>query len=83
MDINDYGERCQFDAYCKLVLYHEAKLQRRREELSSSDANGDGQALRCRKVTDLHLMTCIFELVAEEVQEQSILILHFVLKSGG
>lgn len=21
---NDYGERCQFDAYCKLVLYHEA-----------------------------------------------------------
>ena len=27
MDIiprNDYGERCQFDAYCKLVLYHEA-----------------------------------------------------------
>ena len=18
---NDYGERCQFDAYCKLVLY--------------------------------------------------------------
>lgn len=19
---NDYGERCQFDAYCKLVLYH-------------------------------------------------------------
>lgn len=21
---NNYGERCQFDAYCKLVLYHEA-----------------------------------------------------------
>ena len=20
---NNYGERCQFDAYCKLVLYHE------------------------------------------------------------
>jgi hypothetical protein len=32
---NDYGERCQFDAYCKLVLYHEAidylrEMQRRR-----------------------------------------------------
>lgn len=21
---NDYGERCQFDAYCKLILYHES-----------------------------------------------------------
>lgn len=37
---NDYGERCQFDAYCKLVLYHEAidylrEMQRRRDrELS-------------------------------------------------
>lgn len=40
---NDYGERCQFDAYCKPVLYHEAidylrEMQRRRDrELSFSD----------------------------------------------
>ena len=40
---NDYGERCQFDAYCKLVLYHEAidylrEMQRRRDrELSFRD----------------------------------------------
>ena len=40
---NDYGERCQFDAYCKLVLYHEAidylrEMQRRWDrELSFSD----------------------------------------------
>ena len=40
---NDYGERCQFDAYCKLVLYHETidylrEMQRRRDrELSFSD----------------------------------------------
>ena len=40
---NDYGERCQFDAYCKLVLYHEAidylrEMQRRRDrELCGSD----------------------------------------------
>ena len=40
---NDYGEWCQFDAYCKLVLYHEAidylrEMQRRRDrELSFSD----------------------------------------------
>ena len=40
---NDYGERCQFDAYCKLVLYHEAidylrEMQRHRDrELSFSD----------------------------------------------
>ena len=40
---NDYGERCQFDAYCKLVLYHGAidylrEMQRRRDrELSFSD----------------------------------------------
>ena len=40
---NDYGERCQFDAYCTLVLYHEAidylrEMQRRRDrELSFSD----------------------------------------------
>lgn len=44
----DYGERCQFDSYCKLVLYHEAvdylrEMQRRREheasfsELSQAD----------------------------------------------
>ncbi len=39
---NDYGERCQFDAYCKLVLYHDA-------------------------------------FAGLSVQEQSILILHFVL----
>ena len=36
---NDYGERCQFDAYCKLVLYHEAidylrEMQRRRDTVS-------------------------------------------------
>ena len=42
---NDYGERCQFDAYCKLVLYHEAidylrEMQRRRDTclLYTSDA---------------------------------------------
>ena len=40
---NDYGERCQFDAYCNLVLYHEAidylrEMQRHRDrELSFSD----------------------------------------------
>ena len=40
---NDYGERCQFDAYCKMVLYHEAidylrEMQRRWDrELSFSD----------------------------------------------
>ena len=40
---NNYGERCQFDAYCKLVLYHEEidylrEMQRRRDrELSFSD----------------------------------------------
>ena len=39
---NDYGERCQFDAYCKLVLYHEAidylrEMQSRRDrELHSA-----------------------------------------------
>lgn len=45
MDTNprDYGERCQFDAYCKLILSHEAldylrEMSRRRErELSFSD----------------------------------------------
>lgn len=38
MDTNprDYGERCQFDAYCKLILSHEAldylrEMSRRRE----------------------------------------------------
>jgi len=35
----DYGERCQFDRYCKLVLYHEAldylrEMQRRDRETS-------------------------------------------------
>ena len=40
---NDYGERCQFDAYCKMVLYHEAidylrEMQIRRDrKLSFSD----------------------------------------------
>ncbi len=39
----DYGERCQFDRYCKLVLYHEAldylrKMQRRRDRETSFDA---------------------------------------------
>lgn len=39
----DYGERCQFDAYCKLILSHEAldylrEMNRRRErEISFSD----------------------------------------------
>lgn len=39
----DYGERCQFDAYCKLILSHEAldylrEMKRRRErETSLSD----------------------------------------------
>ena len=36
---NDYVERCQVDAYCKLVLYHEAidylrEMQRRRDTVS-------------------------------------------------
>ena len=40
---DDYGRRCQFDHFCKLVLYHEAidylrEMQRRRDrELSFSD----------------------------------------------
>lgn len=39
----DYGERCQFDAFCKLVLSHEAldylrELQRRRDRETSFDA---------------------------------------------
>jgi len=39
----DYGERCQFDRYCKLVLYHEAldylrEMQRRRDRETSFDA---------------------------------------------
>ena len=52
---NDYGERCQFDAYCKLVLYHEAidylrEMQRRRDrELSFSDLS---QAEIFRQSTD-------------------------------
>ncbi len=38
----DYGERCQFDRYCKLVLYHEAldylrEMQRRRDRETSFD----------------------------------------------
>lgn len=97
---NDYGERCQFDAYCKLVLYHEAidylrEMQRRRDrELSFSDL----PQMEIDKLYvvdhypsdrftfsshgyDLHIEN---ELVADafaglSVQEQSILILHFVL----
>lgn len=39
----DYGERCQFDRYCKLVLYHETldylrEMQRRRDRETSFDA---------------------------------------------
>lgn len=39
----DYGERCQFDRYCKLVLYHEAldylrEMQRRRDRETSFSA---------------------------------------------
>ena len=97
---NDYGERCQFDAYCKLVLYHEAidylrEMQRRRDrELSFSDLPQMEMDKLCivdhypsDRFTfsshgyDLHIEN---ELVADafaglSVQEQSILILHFVL----
>ena len=39
----NYGERCQFDRYCKMVLYHEAldylrEMQRRRDRETSFDA---------------------------------------------
>ena len=94
------SERCQFDAYCKLVLYHEAidylrEMQRRRDrELSFSDLPQMEMDKLC--VVDhypsdrftfsshgyeLHIEN---ELVADafaglSVQEQSILILHFVL----
>lgn len=39
---HDYGERCQFDAFCKLVMSHEAldylrELQRRRDRETSLD----------------------------------------------
>lgn len=97
---NNYGERCQFDAYCKLVLYHEAidylrEMQRRRDrELSFSDLPQMEMDKLCvvdhypsDRFTfsshgyDLHIEN---ELVADafaglSVQEQSILILHFVL----
>ena len=97
---NNYGERCQFDAYCKLVLYHEAidylrEMQRRRDrELSFSDLPQMEMDKLCvvdhypsDRFTfsshgyDLHIEN---ELVADAfaglpVQEQSILILHFVL----
>ena len=97
---NDYGERCQFDAYCKLVLYHEAidylrEMQKRRDrELSFSDLPQMEMDKLCvvdyypsDRFTfsshgyDLHIEN---ELVADafaglSVQEQSILILHFVL----
>lgn len=97
---NDYGERCQFDAYCKLVLYHEAinylrEMQRHRNrELSFSDLSQMEMNKLCvvdhypsEKFTfssheyNLHIEN---ELVANafaglSVQEQSILILHFVL----
>ena len=95
-----YGERCQFDAYCKLVLYHEAidylrEMQRHRDrELSFSDLPQMEMDKLCvvdhypsDRFTfsshgyDLHIEN---ELVADafaglSVQEQSILILHFVL----
>ena len=72
---NDYGERCQFDAYCKLVLYHEAidylrEMQRRRDrELSFSDLPQMEMDKLCvvviTPVTDLHSrpmgMTCILK----------------------
>ena len=97
---NDYGERCQFDAYCKLVLYNEAidylrEMQRHRDrELSFSDLPQMEMNKLCvvdhypsDRFTfsshgyDLHIEN---ELVADAfaglpVQEQSILILHFVL----
>lgn len=97
---NDHGERCQFDAYCKLVLYHEAidylrEMQRRRDrELSLSDLSQTEMDRLCTvdhypsdRFTfsshgyDLHIDN---ELVADafaglDAQEQSILILHFVL----
>ena len=93
-------DRCQFDAYCKLVLYHEAidylrEMQRRRgRELSFSDLPQMEMDKLCvvdhypsDRFTfsshgyDLHIEN---ELVADafaglSVQEQSILILHFVL----
>ena len=105
---NNYGERCKFDAYCKLVLYHEAidylrEMQRRRDrELSFSDLPQMEMDKLCvvdhypsDRFTfsshgyDLHIEN---ELVADafaglSVQEQSILILHFVCSglagSGG
>ena len=71
---NNYGERCQFDAYCKLVLYHEAidylrEMQRRRDrELSFSDLPQmeiDKLCVVITPVTDLHSrptgMTCILK----------------------
>lgn len=97
---NDHGERCQFDAYCKLVLYHEAidylrEMQRHRDrELSFSDLSQTEMDRLCtvdhypsNRFTfsshgyDLHIDN---ELVADafaglDAQEQSILILHFVL----
>ena len=77
---NDYGERCQFDAYCKLVLYHEAidylrEMQRRRDrELSFSDlpqAEMDNLYMVDRYPSDRFTFSS---------QEQSILILHCVLE---
>ena len=97
---DDYGRRCQFDHFCKLVLYHEAidylrEMQRRRDrELSFSDLPQMEMDKLCvvdhypsDRFTfsshgyDLHIEN---ELVADAfaglpVQEQSILILHFVL----
>ena len=79
---NNYGERCQFDAYCKLVLYHEAidylrEMQRRRDrELSFSDLPQMEMDKLC--VVD-HYPSDRFTFAGLSVQEQSILILHFVL----
>ena len=89
---NDYGERCQFDAYCKLVLYHEAidylrelsfsdLPQMEMDKLSVVDHYPSDRFTFSSHGYDLHIEN---ELVADafaglSVQEQSILILHFVL----
>ena len=97
---DDYGRRCQFDHFCKLVLYHEAvdyfrerKRQRGWETsfetlpLSELDTLCTIDHYPSDRFTfsshgyDLHIEN---ELVADafaglSVQEQSILILHFVL----
>lgn len=52
---NDYGERCQFDAYCKLVLYHEAidylrEMQRRRDTVSIPTYKALQKSKNARKI---------------------------------